>query len=140
MLQHAMMNLNYQLVLIQFQIFKIIFTTSWKTQNINKTFCTHIYKYNINKRALWKIKDKKLMNQKKYLLIKKFFFKIPKKNWCEKVFYIFSKKTLRKQHLLIFQERYIQNPDIFTTSSIFRTRGKFRTLSNIYDGTFCKNT
>ena len=111
-----------------------------KTQNINKTFCTHIYKYNINKRVLWKIKDKKLMNQKKYLLIKKNFFKIPKKNWCEKVFYIFSKKTLRKQHLLIFQERYIQNPDIFTTSSIFRTRGKFRTLSNIYDGTFCKNT
>ena len=37
-------------------------------------------------------------------------------------------------NFLIFQERFIQNPDTF------RTQGIFRTLSNIYDQTFCKNS
>ena len=40
----------------------------------------------------------------------------------------------RKQNFLIFQERYIQNPAIITICDIFRT------LSNIYDGTFCKHS
>ena len=40
----------------------------------------------------------------------------------------------RKQNFLIFRERYIQN------SGIFKTRNIFRTLSNIYDETFCKNS
>ena len=50
----------------------------------------------------------------------------------------------------MFRQRYIQNPSIFRTLTylgpwhiqnpgIFRARGIFRTLSNIYDGTFCKN-
>ena len=38
----------------------------------------------------------------------------------------------------MFQERYIQNPGIFRTRSIFKTRCIFRTLSQIYDGMFCK--
>ena len=62
-----------------------------------------------------------------------------------------------KNLFLVFWERYVQNPDIFKTRSIlrnlayleleaysqpsiFRTRDIFRTLSNIYDGTFCKNS
>ena len=53
----------------------------------------------------------------------------PKKTCSEKVSYIFLKKVF-----LIFWEKYIQN------HGIFRTRSIFRTLSNIYDGTFCKNS
>ena len=69
-----------------------------------------------------------------------------KKTCSEKVSYIFSKKSppnfqetelsyiFLKQVFLIFRERYIQNP------SVFRTSGIFRTLSDIYDEKFSKNS
>ena len=63
--------------------------------------------------------------------LKEFFIFLFKKTCSEKFSYIFSKTTfpiLRKRNFLIFRKRYIQNP------------GTFRTLSNIYDGTFCKNS
>ena len=68
------------------------------------------------------------------------FFFLEKLLWksflyfLKKVFLIFS-----KQNFLIFRERYSQNPGTFRTRSISRTRDIFWTLSNIYDGTFCKN-
>ena len=50
-----------------------------------------------------------------YFLQKKFFLyfgkRKPRKNSLH----------FRKRNFLIFQERYIQNPDIFRTKSIFRT-------------------
>ena len=59
--------------------------------------------------------------------------------FLEKAFLIF-----RKRNFLTFWERYIQSPVIFRTRKHIqnpnRTRGIFRTLSNIHDGTFCKNS
>ena len=49
---------------------------------------------------------------------------LTKKTCSERFSYIFSKKAFlisRKRNFLIFQERYIQNPIIFRTRSIFRT-------------------
>ena len=73
---------------------------------------------------------------------KKFLIFFPKKTCSERVSYIFSKKAFlifRKRNFFVFRKVYsepwrIQNP------GIFRNRGIFRTLSNIYDGTFCKNS
>ena len=68
------------------------------------------------------------------------FFFLEKLLW--KSFLYFLKKVFlifRKQNFLIFRERYSQNPGTFRTRSISRTRDIFWTLSNIYDGTFCKN-
>ena len=59
------------------------------------------------------------------------------------MFLIFLQKTFqifRKWNFLVFWEKYIQNPSIFRTKGIFRIRGILRKLSNIYDGTFCKNS
>ena len=65
---------------------------------------------------------------------KEFLIFFPKRSCSEKFSYIFSKKPpaliFRKRNFLILRERYIQNP------GIFRTRGIFRTLSNIYYGMF----
>ena len=68
------------------------------------------------------------------------FFFLEKLLW--KSFLYFLKKVFlifRKQNFLIFRERYSQNPGTFRTRSISRTRDIFWALSNIYDGTFCKN-
>ena len=82
----------------------------------------------------------------------------PKKNFLKKLtlkrFLIFSQKRpplfsgngtflkniFLKKVFLIFRERYTQNPGKFRTRSIFRTQGSFRTLSNICDRTFSKNS
>ena len=65
---------------------------------------------------------------------KKFLIFFPKKTCSEKVPYIFSKKknSLFLGNGTTFRERYIQN------HGVFRTRGIFRTLSNIGDGMFWK--
>ena len=62
-----------------------------------------------------------------------------KKTCSEQVSYIFSKRAplfSRDETFLYFLKKSssYQNP------GIFRTRDIFRTLSNIYDGTFCKNS
>ena len=86
----------------------------------------------------------------KFFFLKKFLILFPKRAALKK-FLIFSQKKpliFRKGNFLIFRER---NPSIFRTNSIFRTltylepwhiqnHGIFRTLSNIYNGTFCKNS
>ena len=96
--------------------------------------------------------------------IKKFLIFFPKKSTLKK-FLTFSQKSPQfsgnrnPEKVLIFQEvelcyiseRYIRNPNIFRTLTylepwhiqnygICRTRDIFRTLSNIYDGMFCKNS
>ena len=63
--------------------------------------------------------------------LKIFLYFFLKKIYSGKVSYIFSKKAfqetelsyifLKKFFFLIFRERYIQNPGIFRTRSIFRT-------------------
>ena len=62
----------------------------------------------------------------KNLLIKSFLY------FLKNAFLIFGKRKLSyfflKKVFVIFRESYIQNPIIF------------RTLPNIYDGTFCKNS
>ena len=78
----------------------------------------------------------------------KYFFYFFLKKTVFKKFLIFSQKSppliFRKRNFLIFRERYTQSPDIFRIRSIFRThgifktRGIFPTLSNIFDGKFCK--
>ena len=87
--------------------------------------------------------------QQKFSL-KKFLLFFPKKPALKK-FLIFSQKAFnflgtetpkkslyfRKQNFLIFHERYIQNPSIFRTRSIFRTMAYLKPegyseLPNIY--------
>ena len=56
----------------------------------------------------------------------------------------FLKKSDLKKFLIFSQKSYsnFQETELSYTQnhSMFRTRGIFRTLSNIYDGMFCKNS
>ena len=58
MLQHGVMSLNYQIVLILFQIFKIILNLSLKKHETLTTVPpVHVYINKINNRLVFKIKD-----------------------------------------------------------------------------------
>ena len=89
--------------------------------------------------ALFGLSPQNFLPKKIYTCPEKFSYICSKK-----AFQIFRKRELSyfflKKRFFIFRERYIQNPAIFRSKSISRTRGKFRTLSNIYDGMFCKNS
>ena len=56
---------------------------------------------------------------------------------------IFSQKNFsnfQETELFYISGKYIQNPGLFRTRKIFRTQDILRTLSNVYDGIFCKNS
>ena len=67
--------------------------------------------------------------------LNKFLIFFPKKSLVGKKFKYFLKKAFlifRKQNFLILRERYVHN------TGIFKTRGIFRTMSNIYFEMFWK--
>ena len=67
--------------------------------------------------------------------LKKFFI------FSQKIFFKFQETELSYVFLKVYSEpQHIQNQKHIQNPGIFRTRGICRTLLNICDGTFCKNS